>query len=310
MSLKVLFFNHAQQACGVYQYGEKVFNAICKSNLFEFTYYKVQSAQDIAQAINLLEPDIAIFNWHQFTMPWCNDELLVNFPHVKFLAIWHDPNCTPPALIKNLISQDPTQPELVTADRSIFSSLRLIRDFAPMTMPHKLPVIGSAGFPNGHKNLPETITRIQNEFDEAIIRLHMPGGFFSGGQDSAKLHADACRQKLNKPGITLEISHDFLTSDDLLNWLSSNDINVFLYHDFQGHGISSIIDDALTVRQPMALSRSHMFRHVWDIPEIFVENLPIKKIMENGTAPLEKVYERWNEEKFVQKYEEILCVIC
>jgi hypothetical protein len=72
-------------------------------------------------------------------------------------------------------------------------------------------------------------------------------------------------------------------------------------------GISSVIDAALAVRRPIAITKSGMFRHIFDIvPNICIEYSSFKNIIEQGVSHLEELCEKWSEEKFIENYENIL----
>ena len=59
------------------------------------------------------------------------------------------------------------------------------------------------------------------------------------------------------------IHTDFVNENDLLIFLQSNTMNIFLYDNLHGRGISSTIDYALSVRRPLGISDSFMFRHIY-----------------------------------------------
>jgi hypothetical protein len=60
-----------------------------------------------------------------------------------------------------------------------------------------------------------------------------------------------CFQKNIKPGILLLITHDFFSTNEILTFLQSNTMNIFLYDQMHGRGISSAIDYAISVKKPI-----------------------------------------------------------
>ena len=106
----------------------------------------------------------------------------------------------------------------------------------------------------------------------------------------------ACIEECTNPGIKLNITHDFKDDSDTLKFLASNDINVFLYGE-NGEGISSVIDYALSVKRPIAISKSRMFRHIMN-NAILIDNNSIEEIIERGTGPLERFYSDWSTNNF------------
>ncbi len=61
---------------------------------------------------------------------------------------------------------------------------------------------------------------------------------------------------LTKKSIELNISHDHLTTEGILNFLSKNDLNVFLYEHQENRGISSATDWAISVKRPFTITKS------------------------------------------------------
>jgi hypothetical protein len=67
----------------------------------------------------------------------------------------------------------------------------------------------------------------------------------------------------NTNKLKIFITYDFFTNEDLLYFLKSNTMNIFLYDLMPDRGISSVIDYALSVDTPIGISDSHMFRHIY-----------------------------------------------
>jgi hypothetical protein len=84
-------------------------------------------------------------------------------------------------------------------------------------------------------------------------------------------------------------------------------MNIFLYHYSYGRGISSVLDYALSVQRPVALTKSYQFKHMIDAsPSIFIEDRSIKDILEDNIIPLEPYYEKWSKENLIKDYEYII----
>ena len=130
--------------------------------------------------------------------------------------------------------------------------------------------------------------------------------------DRAKAEVEKMRQIIANSGkdIELEVTHDFLEHIDLLNFLKQNDINVFLYDPHQTRSLSGSIDYALSVRKPIGISRSWMFRHInWVNPSIYVDERPLKDIIADGIEPLKPIYEKHSNKSLIEKYEYALTKI-
>ena len=127
---------------------------------------------------------------------------------------------------------------------------------------------------------------------------------------NAKRIAKNCRDLIKNQNIKLEISHEFLNDPELHDFLAGNSMNVFMYEDTGGRGLSSTVDNALAVNRAVAVSNCPMFRHILNIsPSICVDDLSLKKILDNGADALNKISKDWNKENLLWEYERIINTI-
>jgi hypothetical protein len=137
----------------------------------------------------------------------------------------------------------------------------------------------------------------------------MPANDYGGGGKSryAINYAKELSAIVKKKNIRLEISTEFLTHEGILEFLSANTLNAFLYDDLGYRGVSSVIDYALAVRRPICITKSAMFRHIYDTePSICLEETTLQEVIKNGIKPLEQFYEIWSEDAFLSRFEQIL----
>ena len=93
----------------------------------------------------------------------------------------------------------------------------------------------------------------------------------------------------------------------IINMLAQNTINCYFYDYQDGAGLSSSVDYALAARRPIAVTRSHQMRHLWNLtPSILIENSSIQQIIDQGTAPLEPLYKDYSKESVWQDYTNML----
>jgi len=297
---KIILLNHKEKKCGVYQYGLRTGNIITNSKNYNILYREINSKEGFDFLIKEENPDGLIYNYNPMTMLWLDNNLISSLPVIKHYGISHE------CLNINFnyhISQDPNTP----LQENVFPMLRPLFKFEKEEYKkNEIPVIGSFGFGFENKGFDRLCEYVNSQFDEAIIRLNITFAYF-GDQDGnrARNVANMCRSKITKENIKLEISHDFLDNEQILDFLSDNSINVFLYDYMGGRGNSSVLDYALSVKRPIAISNSYMFRHV---PEtnIQVESISVKDIMDNGCEILDKYKNAWSHENFINAYENIL----
>lgn len=301
--MNVLFLNHKQEQCGVYQFGDRLARVIQKSEKFATRYAEIDSIEEFEFLLSLDKYDVVIYNWYPSTMGWAHpahaDRFRGQFVQV---GIFHE---VPNEHFDYYIHADPTLED----DGKTFSTGRPLLEydgFYPTNM--GVPIIGSFGFGMGGKGYPDIIKLVEQEYDEAVVKLHISHAYFGDETGEGARHwVNLVRQEMTKPNVKLEVTHNFLNNQQLLFWLASNTVNVFLYEEMYGRGIGSTVDYALSVRRPIALTKSYMFRHLWDAePSIFVEDLSLKEIIGNGTAPLRRYYQEWSQENLVRRYEYIL----
>jgi len=324
----VLFVTHKKSQCGVYEFGENVFNAIKLSKKYNFIKAECDDLNELKEHVAKEHPIAIIYNYMPSTMPWVansifrNRVLKNNVAGIPVLQIGiihsvlqdiadsarpgskyekNDPELAN-KLFDFYIAPDPT---LLLKNAYVFKHGRPIPHYTNnFPIPDKL-TIGSFGF--AKKGYEDLIELVQNELDEAEIRISIPFAKFgdTDGND-AKNIANNCKKMIRKPGISLSISHEYMDKNALIDFLAGNTINVFL-RDKKGRGISSVIDYALAVDRPIAIADSPMFRHIIDSkPSIRVTENSLKEIIKNGTSPLIKYTKEWTSENLCWEYERIL----
>jgi hypothetical protein len=168
-----------------------------------------------------------------------------------------------------------------------------------------VPIVGSFGFGFENKGWERILYAVRDSLPESVVHFHMPYAYF-GDRDgkSAEKVSNKCLDLAETLDINLIIEHNFLEIPELLKFLASNDMNCFFYDELYGRGIASTIDYALSVKRPIALTKSYMFRHMKNA-NIFIEDLSLKDILDNGTEPLEPLYKQFTKENLIKDYERI-----
>lgn len=190
----------------------------------------------------------------------------------------------------------------------VFSTGRILRPYENRKPLPAIPTIGSFGFSVGSKGFQRLIDAVQEEFDEAVIRINIPSnGIIDREATLARQQVELCRRRIWKPGIRLEATHRFLDDGELMDFLAGNTLNAFLYDYLPKAGISSVPDHALAARRPVAVTRSIMFRHLIGLdPPITFEDASLRDIIRNGTRPFDHLLREWTPENICLRYEQIL----
>jgi hypothetical protein len=313
---KVLFLNHKVKQCGVYQYGCRI-NEILgndKTQKIEYIYREIDSYVDYIQILNEIQVNVIIYNYHVSTMNWLN---IINIQrHVKNICICHESD---DSMFDIKLNIDPTivetPPYRYTIPRPVFENIDAIlatpipfstrKEFIEKYQETNIPIFGSFGFGFRAKLFVKTIEMIQEQYDAAIIKFLIPVAHFGGNQTYIDELAHECFRVVTKPGIQLMITHDFFTNTELLQFLGSNTMNIFLYDTLLDRSISSTIDYALSVKKPLGISDSHMFRHIYD-DSICLYKTPIATIMENSVDYCRTFLEKYSNENLRAKFREII----
>ena len=316
---KILIISHPQKRCGVHQYGLDIAAALATSKKYNFVYCECGSRLDYLNAMHLISPAAVIFNYYSnATMPWLEPDLTK--ANIPFFGIMHEvtqenADNADRELFDWWLCPDPT----LTGKKPIcFTTPRLIPKYLNFKERPEIPTIGSFGFGFCDKGFETLVEMVCKQYDEAVIRLHIPFNDLIDrfGNAHAKGTAKRCRNILEymkrrnryENEIRLEIDHKFFTKPDLLDFLAGNSLNAFLYTPEKNLGISSVIDSALAVNRPIAITRAGMFRHLAGA-DIHVEDRTLPEIEKSGVRPLMPYFNQWCEEKFVRRYEDIMDVV-
>lgn len=305
----ILFVSNPDTQCGVYQFGRNVAGALAFARAFRYEYVECAGAADLDRAVAQHSPRAIIYNHHPSTMPWL-DVVESRKRTIPQFGVFHEvtqrgADGADRALFDFHIAPDPT---LLLRNSIVFKTGRLVPRYATTRPVPTIPTIGSFGFATRGKGFERLVREVQRDFDEAEIRLHIPSAHFGDQQgEAARAIVNECRASIHKPGIRLVVTHDFLTNEQVLDFLAGNSINVFLYEDAHGRGISSVIDYALAVDRPFAVSTSTMFRHVHDArPSIVVGKSSIREILARGSSAAARYRNEWTPENLAWDYDRIV----
>jgi SAM-dependent methyltransferase len=328
----VLFVSHPKAQCGVYEFGKKITGVLEHSSRYRFTRIECSSLAELHDAIRDNDPAAIIYNYHPSVLPWLatkvapglyrNNIASITVPQVGIIhevtqqvadtATGYAKKYFPGditrlcnTLFDHYIAPDPT---LLLLNPLVYKTGRLVPEYLNDFPLPLLPTIGSFGFGTPNKGFEKIVELVQQEFDEALIRFNIPSADF-GDKDGSHARAieNNCRGLLVKPGIRLEVTHEFHDEKQLLDFLARNTINVFLYEDTVGRGLSSTVDNALAVGRPIAVSDSLMFRHVLSAsPSVCVKKNSLKTILANGFAPLQQFQVEWTAGNLLWEYERIM----
>ncbi len=335
MKKTILFVTHKKKQCGVYEFGINTYHTIKKSTQFNFVHVECDNLDELKASIASNQPSFIIYNYHPAVMPWVCSRIKKglyknNIANIRITQVGIIHEVTQEiadtataynnkfilggsekkinSLFDFYIAADPT---LLLKNPFVFKTGRLIPSYNNTIPVSNIPIIGSFGFATPNKGFEKLVEKVTKDFDEAIIRLNIPFAAFGDQYGvNAKKISENCHKLIEGTKIKLEISNDFLSNDQLLDFLAANSINVFMYEDKKGRGISSAVDFALAVKRPLAVSDCLMFRHILkQNPEICCDKESLKNILARGVDAFEKTLLNWNEANLIWEYDRILNAI-
>ena len=302
---KVLYISRKAQRCGVHDYGERIVNILKTSQKYEFAVSYPDNNKEFLATVFGYKPDAIIYNYYPSTLYWLNEHTkdIIDTPQI---IIYHESSVgfTPDGICKvDCTGEDDLENNIVHLPRPLHDNLSQTE-----LLNYDVPVVGSFGFGFANKNFPYIAQLVKEQFDEAVLRLSIPYAEFGDNDGrSARFEVDKIKQILSGTKIKLEVNHSFLDPQELYNFLSNNDINVFCYDIMPGRSISGSTDYALSVKKPIALSRSNMFNHFHKYNlDIYVDQTPLKTIMEKGIEQLQPMYKEHCNSNILEKIESVI----
>jgi len=302
---KVLYVSRKVQRFGVHDYGERIVNILKNSQKYEYSVSYPDNSKEFLSHVYRYRPDAIIYNYYPSTLYWLNEHTrdIIDTPQI---IIYHESSVafTPDGICK----VDPTGED--DLENNIIHLPRPLHDNLVQTefLNHDAPVIGSFGFGFANKNFPYIAQLVKEQFDEAVLRLSIPYAEFGDNDGrSARFEVDKIKKILSGTKIQLDVNHNFLEPQELYNFLSNNDINVFCYDTMPERSISGSTDYALSVKKPIALSRSNMFNHFHKYNlDIYIDQTPLKIIMEKGIEQLQPMYNEHCNSNILEKIESVI----
>jgi len=315
----VLFINSINKQCGVYQYGVRLYNILQKCADIEYKYFEI----DNVDKYNLLITQFSkathiVYNYHTATMGWlnnnnvCKTTVNIGIPHES------TNNC-----FKLILNIDPNGLETENTfniPRPIYENVsELLTDYKSSTQEihdfinykeNDVPIFGSFGFGFQNKGFDKIVDLINKTYNNAIIKIIMPFAHYDpSAVNNYNTVYEKCLKYNVKPGIKLMIITSFCSTEDILYFLKSNNMNIFLYDTMQGRGTSSVIDYALSVNTPFGISDSYMFRHIYS-DEICLYKTELPTCYSNSLKHTELFQINNSHKNVICKFKEIIQSTC
>ncbi len=318
-----LFINTAPANCSIYESGLMVFNNIRHSWQVDWTYLTISdfslgelenSKKLVGNGIdtNLEDYDFLVINWHPFTMEGqLSLDTISSFETKKFCIVLElDPSDTLAAIPKDIfdgyIALDPTlsnQDRIHAFPRPLVGKLHTFKGGNLEN-----PTIGSFGFGTPGKGFPLVVQAVNKEFDKATVRINIPLGDYANfdhlhNQSYCEYIKELC-EKIAKPGIKVNVTFDFMTQAQMIDWCRGNDLNFFFYTRDQT-GLAATTDQCILAGRPLLTSSNATFRHISQRIEPYPTNL-LRDAMTSTSEEVRSLQKIWSKGAFLNCFHAML----
>jgi nucleoside-diphosphate-sugar epimerase len=301
--------------CGIGIRGKLTSDILTKYvSKYNFIPAFINSNLELEEFILNNNPLMIIYNYHHITTPYlCDNAIREKYSNIKHVMIHYDllqehiDNNVDFYGFKYIISDNDKLNtnnilnKFFIVSRSIPYSSNIFPTFNTDSI---IPIIGFQGFGFKHKGIDKIAFKIQEEFDEAIFKLHIPCSFYADPNGEKRNEIiNEVKSIITKPGIKIEVSTDFLSDEEIIKWLNQNTINCYFYDYLPNSGIASSPDYAIAAYKPIAINNSRMFLHLHDLePSIEIEKNTLKQIIQNSIKPLMPVYNKYTHKNVLNDY--------
>jgi hypothetical protein len=323
--MKVLFLNNTHKQCGVYQYGSRLYDILQDSPIdkkientntseIRYIYKEIGNYSEYVQILQEhTDVEYVIYNYHHATIPWLNPHTIQK--RVKNIGIIHESSGEIFDIVIQIDLSFPENGNQFSIPRPIFENIDFSqenivivptrKEFIDKYQETNIPIFGSFGFGFQFKGFDKVIQMVNEQYEEAIIKFVIPIAHHDSNRNRIHEINQCCFDIPRKPGIQLMISNEFFTNIELLQFLGSNTMNIFLYDTLHDRSISSTIDYALSVKKPLGISDSHMFRHIY-ADEICLYKTPIATIMKNSVEYCRTFLDKYSNKNMRTKIKDIV----
>jgi len=307
---KILFIIHKIHNCGVYQYGKRVHEILKKDTRIDYQCIEIDSYDEYKYYVTNNTYSAIIYNYHGAVMSWLNEHTIQR--DIKNIGIVHESDDT---FFDYIINIDPNKVETekyFSIPRPIYEINQINQvnqinsEFIYKYTDTEIPIFGSFGFGFANKGFEKIVNYVNDQYDHAIIKFVIPIAHFDPNNSHTHINTlNNCMNVPRKEGIVLMITHAFFTNEELLEFLNKNTMNIFMYDYMYGRGVSSTIDYALSVKKPIGISDSYMFRNIYS-DEICLYKNPIRTILNNSVKYCEKFLVEYSHENMINKFYKII----
>jgi glycosyltransferase involved in cell wall biosynthesis len=304
---KGMFVNQKDSKCSIYESGKMMYDILKE---FEFLEYSLDYFETDSTLINvpMRSYDFSVINWHNHTLPV--ERYLLDKLHGKKIAVVVEVSPSKylpftPDWFDGYAVIDPTK-----ARKDNFFPLPrpiLKGNILPLLDKNKL-TFGSFGLFSGNfkdeKRFYEIVDAANSTGKECIVRINLPVATYTYTPMSTIVsYTDSLKKRANSK-VKVLITHDYMSREGLISWLSQHNINCFPYYRNRP-GLSAVTDQAVSADRAIMTTECDTFRHLHK----YISYYPKQSYLELMTSTLSGVKQMqydWSPEKFKMGFDNML----
>ena len=303
--MKIYFINSSKKNCGVYQYGLRFWESVKDSDL-DIEYFEIENIEQFNK-LDFNGVDILFFNWieggYQGPFGWYTRDIAIKLKakyNITTATVVHTRDLST-SFFDYYIDQNPVNNGIV---RPLYNY-----DISKPKIKNDIINIGSFGFAGDHKGFDDIVKMVNEQYNQAQINLHITNAYY-GDADGAHQHniIDKIQEIERKPGIKLNITSNFLTNEEMLDFVYKNDIIILAYKGTID--TSSIPDYVISTNTPIGVTNIGSFNHVYkediDIALHTIDEILNFNLKNDYVASLRK---EWSRENMISRFENLMKVI-
>lgn len=302
------FINSLRANCSIYESGLMIYDILKESEGYELDY--VETDKTLRHYYKSAKPpyDFHIFNWHPYTLA-IPQNLIVKFPARIAIVLEVDPIVyTPitPDFFDAFAIIDPTK-EKVSSKYYPLPRPILRLPTKPLLTEEKL-VLGSFGLYSHQfaheKKFGEIIENANTSGRECIVRINLPRPEYTATPLEVIIKYGEWLKSLAKSNVEVIVTHDYMSREQLVGWLSEHHMNCFPYYRERA-GLSAVTDQSISAGRAIMTTVCSTFRHL----HRHISHYPKESYLELSTSTLpgvKQMQEDWSPENFRKEFNEML----
>lgn len=296
-----VFYNSCKSQCSIHQSGVMCYDALKNSELYTLEYREDASYTEV---------DFIVVNYHPIVNSWMTESKVREFNKPVFCIVTevslhsHPLDGGAPPYFTHYIVLDPT----ITETPTIHGFGRPLNLIDVVSVNPTIPTIGTFGFATGMKQWVELIETVNQEFDEAIIRINIPDAtYLPDWMRTNTINEIMQVYPRLKPKVRVELTDTYYSDTELINWCAANTINCFFYFrdTVFRTGLAAVTDQAIIAGKPILVTDDKTFRHLQKYIPVYPD-IGIREAIEKTLPGVLRMREDWSAEKFRKKFEDIM----